>query len=147
MVMVTLVSACNSFHAPAGESPAEACAPANEGKTVSVAGYLVQPFFSLECEKSCYLWVSASSGEEAGIYAHFTAGPGPNQMRPVRGKGSLTGAGAERAAKSAFHLQDDTGKRSFGIDDTVRVTGVLTTKTEGGKLSCRLEVARVEATP
>lgn len=145
MLLLVALTGCKRFHAKAGESPFEVCSAANDGKTVSVAGYLVQPFFSLECQRDCFLWIAETAGEESGIYAKFTAGTGPNQVRPLRGHGSLAGSGATRLAKSEFHIRDESGKQSLGIDDTARITGILSTKIADGKLSCNLEVARVDA--
>ena len=142
------LAGCNRFHAAPGESPAEVCVESNAGKTVTVGGYLVEPFFTLECEKDCQLYVAPKTGERSGVVARFTAGTSPNQVRPIRGKGSLSGAGAERIDESAFAILDESGKNTLHIDDPLRVTGVLErTRGDDGQPSCSLNVAKVVAVP
>ena len=126
------------------EAPAAMCTRAHHGQTVTVSGYLVPPFSSFSCTDDCFLWVSPSPDAQDGVYARFIAGPGRNQIQPIRGHGDLLGSGARRLDDGEFHVTADSGK-PLGIGDLVRVTGLLLLRRDRDKLDCRMEVARVEA--
>jgi hypothetical protein len=144
VVVMLAVPACRRRgHVAPEESPATMCTRAHHGQTVSVSGYLVQPYFSVECTDDCFLWVSPSPDAQDGVYARFIAGSGTSQIQPIRSHGELTGSGARRLHDSEFHITAESGK-PLGIGDLVRVTGLLLIRRAGDKLDCRMEVARVE---
>jgi hypothetical protein len=79
LLIVLASTSCHRHRPRPGEAPAEVCTVAHNGQTASTSGYLVQPFFSVECRERCYLWVSPKKGQPDGVYARFTAGTGRNQ--------------------------------------------------------------------
>jgi hypothetical protein len=143
-VLLAVTSCKRHAHVPTEEAPATMCTRAHHGQTVSVQGYLVQPYFSVSCTDDCFLWVSPGPDAQDGVYARFIAGPGRNQVQPIRGHGDLMGSGARRLDDSEFHVTADSGK-PLAIGDLVRVTGLLLLRRDRDKLDCRMEVARIEA--
>jgi hypothetical protein len=80
VAMSALVVSCKHEPAP-GESVAEVCHPDNDGREVSVSGYLVAPTLMIPCERSCALYVSADGKEPKGVFVHLPVGAGAHRRR------------------------------------------------------------------
>jgi hypothetical protein len=72
------------FSPKPGESIGEACKKENDGKTVSVSGYLVEPKMMVFCGETCTLRLSEARVErEPALITAFKVGEGPGTMQKL----------------------------------------------------------------
>jgi hypothetical protein len=103
------------FSPKSGESIGEVCKKENDGKTLSVAGYLVEPKMMVFCGDTCTLRLSEAPIErEPTLITSFKVGEGAGTM------GKLP----EKFTSKDIHVTDHAGK-SFGVGQPVRLTGKL----------------------
>lgn len=109
-----LASACG--HTPKeGESIADVCKKENDGKEVSVSGYLVEPKMMTFCSDSCTLRLSATRQEkDPTLTTSFMVGDGKGQMKEL----------PKKFTAKDIDIQDSAGKH-FSPGSAVRLTGKL----------------------
>lgn len=108
---VLFVASCQHHPAP-GESVEEVCSPANDGKSVSVSGYLASPGFML-CSDTCQLAIRARKDDrQPALTINVPVGDGSNQVAKL----------PERFKVSDLRVQDHAGKK-VGHLSPVRATG------------------------
>lgn len=114
LILAFCTTAC--MHSPKeGESIAEVCKKENDGKTVSVSGYLVPPKMMTFCNESCTLRISSTKVEaDETLTTAFVVGEGNGKMKKL----------PEKFTAQDIDVLDDQG-REFGPGDAVRLTGKL----------------------
>ena len=116
MSFTVLFFGLGCFHTPKeGEAIEDVCKAENNGKEVSVSGYLVPPKMMTFCSDSCTLRISPKKVEQdPTLTTAFMVGDGNAQMKKL----------PEKFTAKDIDVTDSSGKH-FGTGDPVRLTGKL----------------------
>ena len=125
------MTACGSGGSPPPVSIAEACAPEQDGKQVSVIGYF-QPDFMIFCTESCTLDFAEAPGGESPLSPDVKVGSGRNQMRELPDD--------FQEADFQFTTQDGT---ALGLSDQVQLSGKMSIAPN----VCLMYVDQIRAAP
>lgn len=119
-VLAGALSLTGCTHTPkAGESVKEVCVEANDGKKVSVSGYITMSKILTMCSSNgCPFYLQQKRGrvneDEQSVRVSFPEGKGPRQLEPL---------GESYKDTDVVIRSDD--EKSIGIGDAMRVTGEI----------------------
>lgn len=112
--LLSALAVAGCGHTPAaGESIAEVCKKENDGKQLSVSGYLTVPKMLTFCSPKCTMHLAPAKVEkDVSLSTAFAVGDGPGEINKL--PDTFTAADVD--------VRDSAGKR-FGAGAPVRLTG------------------------
>jgi hypothetical protein len=128
---VGLLAGCGPAEPPPVMSIAEACAPENNDKAVSVVGY-IQADFMVFCTDSCTLDFAETPDGDSPLSPYITVGTGANQMRELPDD--------FKPEDIQVSAQDGT---VLSAGDRMQLSGTITVN----ESVCLMEVTQVNAAP
>ena len=126
-----LLAGCAPAEPPPVVSIEQACAPENDGKSVSVAGYF-QTDFMVFCTDSCTVGFAGNPGGESLLSPDVKVGTGNNQMREL----------PDNFQASDFQVTTQDGA-TLGLSDRVQLSGRMSIATN----VCLMYVDQIRAAP
>jgi hypothetical protein len=128
--------------APAGESIAEVCNAANDGREVHVAGYLQAPIL-VGCDTGdCALELTTKRNDNYDLRVDVPLGSGPSTMTPL--PPPKKDAIAFEAEEVSVSIRDANGK-AVRLRDFVRISGTLSAREAKGKVECAVHATKIES--
>jgi hypothetical protein len=113
-ILLVTTAACGFSPRP-GESIGEVCKKENDGKTLSVSGYLAAPKMMVFCGETCTLRLSEARVErEPTLITAFKVGEGAGTMQKL----------PEKFTSKDILVTDHAGE-TLGVGEPVRLTGKL----------------------
>jgi hypothetical protein len=125
LVLIGLLTLTGCPHKPAaGEAVTDACVESNDGKEVSVSGYITMSKVLTMCSSNgCPFYVQQERGKvneaQKSVRVSFPEGKGARELEPL-----------SKSYTDADVVFRDDDEKTFGVGDAVRITGKINTSAD-----------------